>query len=75
MTSRTILAMIAAILLSPWTSLAQAEKPPMPPTFTRESDIEKTLRAYPLGVIGRQAAFSHNGKAHREIKLPNSLQG
>lgn len=47
----------------------------MPPVFTPTSPVEQTLRAYPLGVITKQAAFSHHGKEHRKIKLPNGLEG
>lgn len=75
MTSRTVSAMILAILLNAWAGLALSDKLPMPPTFTPHADVEQTLRAYPLGVITRQAAFSHHGKAHREVRLPNGLTG
>lgn len=75
MTFRTIPAMILAIGVGTWAGLGLADKLPMPPTFTPQGDAEQTLRAYPLGVISRQAAFSHHGKAHREVKLPNGLTG
>lgn len=75
MTSRTFHSMILATLLSATAGLGLADKLPMPPTFTPQADIEQTLRAYPLGVITRQAAFSHHGRFHREVKLPNGLTG
>lgn len=75
MTFRTIQTMILAILLGTLASLAQSANLPMPPKFMQEADIEQTLRAYPLGVITKQAAFSHHGKAHRETMLPNGLKG
>jgi hypothetical protein len=33
------------------------------------------LKAYPLGVITKQAAFVHHGKADRVIKLPDGREG
>lgn len=75
MTSRTIPELILAIFLTPWAGLAKSEKLPMPPTFTVQADVEQTLQAYPLGVITKQAAFSHHGKAQREVKLSNGQIG
>jgi hypothetical protein len=75
MTYRTIFTVILVIVLSPWATLVQSANLPMPPVFTLAASIEQTLRAYPLGVITKQAAFSHHGKAHHEIKLPNGLEG
>ena len=48
---------------------------PMPPTFSLSAEPEEVLRAYPLGVITEQAAFSHHGGPHREITLPNGDTG
>ena len=75
MISRSIQTMILATLLSALASLAQSANLPMPPKFMHEADIEQTLRAYPLGVITKQAAFSHHGKAHRETRLPSGQDG
>ena len=75
MTSSTVPAMILTALLSTGSGLALADQLPMPPTFARQADAEQTLRAYPLGVITRQVAFSHHGEAHREVNLPNGLTG
>lgn len=75
MTYRTLTALAAALLLGAGALPAQADALPMPPTFTPQTDMEQTLRAYPLGLITRQAAFSHHGKAHREVTLPNGLVG
>ncbi len=47
----------------------------MPPDFTVQSDPETVLRTYPLGVITKQAAFSHHGKAIRSLILPNGKVG
>ena len=47
----------------------------MPPSFTVQSDPETVLRAYPLGLITKQAAFSHHGKAIRSLILPNGKVG
>lgn len=75
MTNRTLFALLLALALGPFSSLARSASLPMPPDFTLDASIEKTLRAYPLGVITRQAAFSHHGEAHRKLKLPNGLEG
>lgn len=75
MTKRMMAAVVLGVMLSPWASLAQPAKLPMPPNFTSGASVEQTLHAYPLGVVTRQAAFSHHGTAHREIKLPNGLEG
>jgi hypothetical protein len=48
---------------------------PMPPAFSVQADPENTLLEYPLGVITKQAAFSHHGQATRDIKLPNGNAG
>ena len=47
----------------------------MPPKFTGQADPEMVLRAYPLGTITKQAAFSHHGKAPRTLTLPNGKEG
>lgn len=47
----------------------------MPPSFTEQVKPETVLRAYPLGVITKQAAFSHHGKALRTLILPNGKEG
>lgn len=64
-----------ALLLAPLASQSQPVGAPMPPTFKRNAAIEQTLRAYPLGVITEQMAFSHHGEPHRKLKLPNGLTG
>jgi len=72
MKSKSVRLLILAILLSPSVASAQLPKPPV---FSRDAPVEETLHAYPLGVITRQAAFSHHGPAHQEIQLPNGLEG
>lgn len=54
---------------------AEQNSLPMPPYFSVDSDPETVLREYPLGVITRQAAFSHHGQATRSVKLPNGSEG
>ncbi|MHB1075302.1 hypothetical protein [Thiobacillus sp.] len=54
---------------------AMAGQLSMPPGFTVQSDPETVLRAYPLGVITKQSAFSHHGKAIRTLILPNGKEG
>lgn len=56
-------------------SLAGQAGQSMPPSFTVEVEPESVLRAYPLGVITKQAAFSHHGKAVRTLILPNGEEG
>ena len=48
---------------------------PMPPSFSLEADRDDVLTEYPLGVITRMAAFSHHGQAHKNVRLPNGLEG
>jgi len=43
----------------------------MPPRFSLNADPKEVLASYPLGRVGKQAAFVHHGKAHREFTLPN----
>jgi len=57
------------------TTAVAAETVTMPPRFTTEMDAGTLLRAYPLGTISKQAAFSHHGKANRTVKLPNGMEG
>ncbi len=47
----------------------------MPPSFSEQKEPETMLRAYPLGVTTKQAAFSHHGKALRTLILPNGKEG
>lgn len=47
----------------------------MPPSFSGRDGPEAVLRAYPLGQITGQAAFSHHGKAVRTVTLPNGKEG
>ena len=47
----------------------------MPPSFSEQNEPEMVLRAYPLGVTTKQAAFSHHGKALRTLILPNGKEG
>lgn len=76
MTVRAFLAVIMALMVGGfWSHPAHSANLPMPPVFSSFAPVEETLRAYPLGVITRQAAYSHHGQAHREIRLPNGLQG
>ncbi len=75
MANRIVHMLVLAFALISWSSSAQSGNLPMPPAFAPTAPVEQTLRAYPLGVITKQAAFSHHGKAHRELKLPNGLTG
>ena len=53
----------------------EAAKLPMPPSFNLTTDAQVALGYYPLGVVDKQAAFSHHGKAHRFVTLPNGKEG
>lgn len=75
MMKSAIFTVFLAIVLGPLASLAQSPASPMPPAFTPGASVERTLRAYPLGVITRQAAFSHHGAPHRKVKLANGQEG
>jgi hypothetical protein len=70
----TLMAVMTAVLFSA-SARAMQHFLPMPPTCSISADMEKTLLKYPLGVITKQAAFSHHGKATREVKLPNGNEG
>ena len=75
MMKRVVVAMLLLAGLGPLGSLVNAASLPMPPVFSRDALVEVTLQSYPLGVITRQAAFSHHGKAHRNVTLPNGMEG
>ena len=67
--------LIAAALLSMFSFAAELKYPPMPPDFSAKADREEALLKYPLGVITKQAAFSHHGQAIRTVTLPNGNEG
>ena len=56
-------------------TVALAGQQTMPPSFSEQNEPETVLRAYPLGVATKQAAFSHHGKALRILILPNGKEG
>ena len=70
-----------AISLLFFTTTGQAASPsdsqylPMPPVFSLDANAEQLLKAYPLGVITKEAAFAHHGQAHNVVTLPNGLEG
>ncbi len=69
---------ILNVLLALTTVVATATlagKLSMPPNFSEQAGPETVLRAYPLGVITKQAAFIHHGKAVRTLILPNGKEG
>lgn len=73
--SNVLWALAIAIAAVTTTLAAHAGSLPMPPSFTDEGAPEAVLRTYPLGVITKQAAFSHHGKAVRTSVLPNGKEG
>ena len=56
-------------------TVALAGQQTMPPSFSEQNEPETVLRAYPLGVTTKQAAFSHHGKAIRTLILSNGKEG
>lgn len=70
-----IRAVMWVALLVAWTGFALAATKPMPPEFSVKADPEKVLRDYPLGIITKEDAFVHHGKAVRTITLPNGEEG
>lgn len=62
-------------LCSAFSYAAEQKYLPMPPAFSIAADPEAVLREYPLGVITKQAAFSHHGQATRTVELPNGYEG
>lgn len=73
--SNVLWALTIAIAAATTTLAGHAGPLPMPPSFTDELAPEVVLRTYPLGVITKQAAFSHHGKAVRTLILPNGKEG
>jgi len=73
--SNVLWAMTIAIAAATTTLAGHAAPLPMPPSFTDEVAPEVVLRTYPLGVITKQAAFSHHGKAIHTLILPNGKEG
>ncbi len=73
--SNVLWTMTIAIAAATTTLAGHAAPLPMPPSFTDEVAPEVVLRTYPLGVITKQAAFSHHGKAVHTLILPNGKEG
>ena len=55
--------------------MAEKKPLPMPPHLDLNAKPKVVLGKYPLGMITRNAAFSHHGGAHRKIVLPNQMEG
>ncbi len=70
-----VIPLIAAAMLSVFSFAAEQKPPSMPPAFSTGTDMEEALLKYPLGVITKEAAFSHHGQATRKITLPNGDEG
>lgn len=71
----TMVIVMAMSLFSLFSQAAEQKYPPMPPYFTTRADAEAVLLKYPLGVITKEAAFSHHGQATRKVTLPNGNEG
>lgn len=70
-----MLAVVLGMVLGVFARAEERKYMPMPPAFSVQADPQETLRTYPLGVITKQAAFSHHGQATRTVKLPNGNAG
>ncbi|MBI5042019.1 MAG: hypothetical protein HZB57_12715 [Gammaproteobacteria bacterium] len=70
-----MLAVMLGTMLGVFAHAEEQKYMPMPPAFSAQANPEETLRTYPLGVITKQAAFSHHGQATRAVKLPNGNEG
>lgn len=68
---------IAIMLALAWSGgYGQTQKTlPMPPDFNIDASPRTVLEQYPLGLIPKQAAFVHHGKAVKTVTLPNGHQG
>lgn len=62
-------------LLWAMTSGADPVYLPEPPFFDTDTDPEKVLQNYPLGVITLQAAFAHHGGPDKKMSLANGKDG
>ncbi|MDE2089455.1 MAG: hypothetical protein KGJ12_05490 [Gammaproteobacteria bacterium] len=63
------------VLFSAVSFADESKYPPMPPDFSAKTDMQEALLKYPLGVINKEAAFSHHGQATRKVTLPNGNEG
>lgn len=75
---KRMMIMLSMVLVSLWAVAgfaAEQKYPPMPPSFDTKTDPQEALTKYPLGVITKQAVFSHHGKEHRTVTLPNGDEG
>jgi hypothetical protein len=70
-----VMAVMLGMLLGVFAQAEERKYMPMPPAFSVQMDPEEALEKYPLGVITKQAAFSHHGQATRAVKLPNGNEG
>ena len=72
----TIFKILILFLLTLPALLATAQnRIPMPPRFDIYAEPMEVLSSYPLGIINKQAAFSHHGQALQKFKLPNGNEG
>jgi hypothetical protein len=69
----TAIMMVALFGVFIWA--AEPRYPPMLPDFSTKTDMKEALLKYPLGVITKDAAFSHHGQATRKVTLPNGNEG
>lgn len=73
--NKIIVSIFSLFLVMSITVAAPLQHLPMPPKFSHDTSSEKTLAAYPLGIITKLAAFAHHGQAVRTVTLPNGLEG
>ncbi len=72
---RVVAVLIIGLTLAWSVSASQQNHIRMPPKFSLDERPEKVLAMYPLGVINKDAAFAHHGKANDEFTLPNRRIG
>jgi len=66
---------LSSLLFFSGLTIGYSDSMKMPMKFNSESMYTEVLTSYPLGKINKIAAFSHHGKANKEIMLPNGREG
>lgn len=66
---------LSSLLFFSGITIGYSDSMKMPMKFNSESMYTEVLTSYPLGKMSKTAAFSHHGKANKEIRLPNGREG
>jgi len=75
MMSKVCITGLKSLLFFSSITIGYADSMKMPMKFSSESMYTEVLTSYPLGKMNKIAAFSHHGKANKEIMLPNGREG